>query len=79
MTTPEVILDVLVIFKSRASAEMISSIVSLLLDMLVSFSLLVTTTKLEITPFDITLQSIVKTAVDPLVKEPMYHTPSRTL
>ena len=54
LITPLEILDTLVISKSTTGKAVILSMEALLLDLLVSFSLLVTTTTFEIVPFEIT-------------------------
>ena len=69
---------VLLICKSNRSTAVILAISALLLDRLVSFSVLFTTTTFEIVPGLITFAVIVKTAVDLLVRLPIYHIPSST-
>ena len=78
-TFAAVTLTALVTFKSTTGNAVMLSIVSLLFDLFVSFSLLLIVTKLEIVPFDMTRALMVSVAHSPLTRVPTFHIPVVTL
>ena len=77
LTTPET-LTFLVICKSTAGTTVILGVVSLLFDLLVSFSVLVTITALETFPGEIALATITSCLQSSLARLPICQTPSPT-
>ena len=78
LTNLDVTLTSLVICKSTAGFAVMFGIVSLLFDLLVSFSVLVTTTAFEIFPTETTSVTIIIWRQSLLAKSPIYQTPSST-
>ena len=78
-TSTVVTFTVLLIWRSNNSTAVILEISALLLDRLVSFSVALTITTLEMIPSLTTLAVIFKTAGDLLVKSPICQIPSVTL
>ena len=78
LTKPDLTLTDLVMYKSTAATAVIFGMLALLFDMLESFSLLVTTTTLEMLPAEMTSAAIINCLQSPLVKLPIYQTPSST-
>ena len=75
VTFATVTLTSFTIAKSTTGNAVMFSIVSMLFDMFVSFSVLVTTTTFEIVPFEMTLALMTSATSYPLVKFPMYQIP----
>ena len=77
--TTSLALTDLVIVKSTTSRAVMLGLLALLLDLLVSFCVLVTLTTLVMFPAEMTSVSRINCLQSFLAKSPIYHTPSVTL
>ena len=78
VTFTNVTLTSLLICRSTAGFAVIFGIVSLLFDLLVSFSVLITLTELEMFPTETTSVMMIICLQSYLAKSPIYQTPSST-